>query len=211
MLAGGLGRSRQFWLYEARFGGWRGVGRRPAEGAVSRPRTRFGRNPACGSADWWASCSPPQPLPSGPVAGRMKRIRIPSPAMAIACLALFVALSGVAYAAATIGSDEHRRRLDQEPRLQGRHPARQRGQARRLRRRRDQGEQPGRQQAQRHQDRQGHQRWRGRRLGPARRDLEHRRARARARHHVRQQDRRRPVPGDLRCRRAQLHVLRDAR
>jgi hypothetical protein len=34
----------------------------------------------------------------------MNRIRIPSPAMVVACLALFVALSGVAYAAATIGS-----------------------------------------------------------------------------------------------------------
>ena len=36
----------------------------------------------------------------------MNRIRIPSPAMAIACLALFVALSGVAYAAATIDSED---------------------------------------------------------------------------------------------------------
>jgi hypothetical protein len=35
----------------------------------------------------------------------MNRIRIPSPALAIACVALFVALSGVAYAAATIGSE----------------------------------------------------------------------------------------------------------
>jgi hypothetical protein len=34
----------------------------------------------------------------------MNRIRTPSPATAIACLALFVALGGVAYAAATIGS-----------------------------------------------------------------------------------------------------------
>jgi len=36
----------------------------------------------------------------------MNRIRTPSPALAIACLALFVALSGVAYAAATIGSED---------------------------------------------------------------------------------------------------------
>jgi hypothetical protein len=36
----------------------------------------------------------------------MRRIRIPSPAVTIACLALFVALSGVAYAAATIGSED---------------------------------------------------------------------------------------------------------
>src|SRR6187431_3378181 len=36
----------------------------------------------------------------------MKRIRIPSPSLLIACLALFVALGGVAYAAATIGSPE---------------------------------------------------------------------------------------------------------
>jgi hypothetical protein len=36
----------------------------------------------------------------------MNRIRIPSPGLVIACLALFVALSGVAYAAATIGSDD---------------------------------------------------------------------------------------------------------
>ncbi len=33
-------------------------------------------------------------------------MRTPSPALVIACLALFVALSGVAYAAATIGSDD---------------------------------------------------------------------------------------------------------
>ena len=37
----------------------------------------------------------------------MKRIRrTPSPALVIACMALFVALSGVAYAAATIGSED---------------------------------------------------------------------------------------------------------
>jgi hypothetical protein len=36
----------------------------------------------------------------------MNRIRIPSPSLLIACLALFVALSGVAYAAATIGSED---------------------------------------------------------------------------------------------------------
>jgi hypothetical protein len=36
----------------------------------------------------------------------MKRIHRPSPALVIACLALFVALSGVAYAAATIGSNQ---------------------------------------------------------------------------------------------------------
>jgi hypothetical protein len=36
----------------------------------------------------------------------MKQIRIPSPALTIAWLALFVALGGVAYAAATIGSDD---------------------------------------------------------------------------------------------------------
>jgi hypothetical protein len=37
----------------------------------------------------------------------MKRIRrTPSPALVIACIALFVALSGVAYAAATIGSED---------------------------------------------------------------------------------------------------------
>jgi hypothetical protein len=34
----------------------------------------------------------------------MNRLRTPSPALVIACLALFVALGGVAYAAATIGS-----------------------------------------------------------------------------------------------------------
>lgn len=32
--------------------------------------------------------------------------RLPSPAMVVACLALFVALSGVSYAVATIGSDD---------------------------------------------------------------------------------------------------------
>jgi hypothetical protein len=36
----------------------------------------------------------------------MKRMRTPSPALVIACIALFVALSGVAYAAATIGSNQ---------------------------------------------------------------------------------------------------------
>ena len=37
----------------------------------------------------------------------MKRFaRMPSPAMVVACLALFVALSGVSYAVATIGSDD---------------------------------------------------------------------------------------------------------
>src|ERR671913_208780 len=41
----------------------------------------------------------------GPI--QMKRfMRMPSPAMVIACLALFVALSGVSYAVATIGSDD---------------------------------------------------------------------------------------------------------
>ncbi len=34
------------------------------------------------------------------------RLRMPSPAMVVACLALFVALSGVSYAVATIGSDD---------------------------------------------------------------------------------------------------------
>jgi hypothetical protein len=36
----------------------------------------------------------------------MKRLRTPSPALVIACLALFVAMSGAAYAAATIGSND---------------------------------------------------------------------------------------------------------
>ena len=36
----------------------------------------------------------------------MHRLRTPSPALVIACLALFAALSGVAYAAATIGSED---------------------------------------------------------------------------------------------------------
>ena len=36
----------------------------------------------------------------------MHRLRTPSPSLVIACLALFVALSGAAYAASTIGSDE---------------------------------------------------------------------------------------------------------
>ncbi len=36
----------------------------------------------------------------------MKRMRTPSPALVIACVALFVALSGAAYAAATIGSSD---------------------------------------------------------------------------------------------------------
>jgi hypothetical protein len=36
----------------------------------------------------------------------MNRLRTPSPALVIACLALFVALGGVAYAAATIGSSD---------------------------------------------------------------------------------------------------------
>jgi hypothetical protein len=36
----------------------------------------------------------------------MNRLRIPSPALVIACLALFVALGGVAYAAATIDSSD---------------------------------------------------------------------------------------------------------
>ena len=36
----------------------------------------------------------------------MDRIRTPSPALVIACLALFVALGGVAYAASTIGSTD---------------------------------------------------------------------------------------------------------
>ena len=37
----------------------------------------------------------------------MKRfMRMPSPAMVVACLALFVALSGVSYAVATIGSND---------------------------------------------------------------------------------------------------------
>jgi hypothetical protein len=36
----------------------------------------------------------------------MNRLRRPSPTFVIACLALFIALSGVAYAAATIGSED---------------------------------------------------------------------------------------------------------
>jgi hypothetical protein len=36
----------------------------------------------------------------------MDRLRIPSPSLVIACVALFVALGGVAYAASTIGSDD---------------------------------------------------------------------------------------------------------
>jgi hypothetical protein len=36
----------------------------------------------------------------------MNRLRTPSPSLLIACLALFVALSGVAYAAATVGSED---------------------------------------------------------------------------------------------------------
>ena len=59
--------------------------------------------------------------------------------MAIACLALFVALSGVAYAAATIGSDDIvdgsiRNRDFKDGTLRGNEAKRER-----LRRRRDQG------------------------------------------------------------------------
>ena len=36
----------------------------------------------------------------------MNRLRTPSPALVIACISLFVALSGAAYAAATIGSED---------------------------------------------------------------------------------------------------------
>ena len=64
----------------------------------------------------------------------MKRfLRTPSPAMVVACAALFVSLGGVSYAVATIGSERHRQRLDPQPRLQGRHAARPGGQAGRLR------------------------------------------------------------------------------
>jgi hypothetical protein len=48
----------------------------------------------------------PQPGERYLVGVTMNRIRIPSPSLVIACFALFVALSGVAYAAATIGSDD---------------------------------------------------------------------------------------------------------
>jgi hypothetical protein len=48
----------------------------------------------------------PQPVRKRPVGGGMNRLRTPSPALVVACLALFVALGGVAYAAATIGSSD---------------------------------------------------------------------------------------------------------
>ena len=48
----------------------------------------------------------PQPGSNCLVGVSMKRLRTPSPALVIACLALFLALGGVAYAAATIGSED---------------------------------------------------------------------------------------------------------
>ena len=118
--------------------------------------------------------------------------------MAIACLALFVALSGVAYAAATIGSDDIidgsiRNRDFKDGTLRGNEAKRDgfgggaikettldasKLNASKIGKVNSAGVADG--------------------LAP-RRDLECRRARARARHHVRQQDRRWPVPGDLRC------------
>ena len=72
-----------------------------------------------------------------------KHIRFsrPTPALAIACIALFVAMGGVSYGVATgsIDSREIKNGSITQPRLQGRHAPRQGGQARQLRRRRHQG------------------------------------------------------------------------
>ena len=48
------------------------------------------------------------PQPEGPylVGVTMNRLRTPSPSLVVACVALFVALGGVAYAASTIGSED---------------------------------------------------------------------------------------------------------
>ena len=48
----------------------------------------------------------PQPVGRYLVGVTMNRLRTPSPSLVIACLALSVALSGVAYAASTIGSTD---------------------------------------------------------------------------------------------------------
>src|SRR6185436_13143290 len=48
----------------------------------------------------------PQPEAPHLVGVTMNRLRTPSPSLVVACVALFVALGGVAYAAATIGSED---------------------------------------------------------------------------------------------------------
>ena len=81
-----------FWLCRAGFGGWRAVGRGPAESAVSRAMERSGRNPACRIGRLVGHLAGGRNRRGGPVGGDMNRIRTPSPALVIACLALFVAL-----------------------------------------------------------------------------------------------------------------------
>jgi hypothetical protein len=76
----------------------------PAQRAFLGAAGVLGRNPACRSALWWVSCTVPQLGAASLVGVTMKRIPIPSPALVIAGVALFVALGGVAYAAATIDS-----------------------------------------------------------------------------------------------------------
>jgi hypothetical protein len=77
-----------------------------AKGAISGPVCASERKVACKIAVWWVICMVPQ-LGGGYLVGvTMDRIRTPSPALVLACVSLFVALGGVAYAAATIGSDD---------------------------------------------------------------------------------------------------------
>ena len=182
------------------------VGRGPAEGTDSRPWMRFEAQSCVRIGRLVGFLQEAATPPSGPVAGGMNRLlRIPSPAMVVACAG---AVRRTQRRGVRGGDDRisgHRRRLDPQPRLQGRHPARQRGQAERLRRRRDQGAarstRPSSTPADRPVDALS---WPT--ASPATAVISNTGAtRARARHHLERPDRRRPVPGDLRSRRAQLH------
>ena len=114
--------------------------------------------------------------------------------MAIACLALFVALSGVAYAAATIGSEDIvngsiRNRDFKDGTLRGNEAKPNGFGGGAIKERSLAAGELGKVNSAATAD------------GLARHGVISNvgGARARARHHVRQQDRRRPVPGDLRC------------
>jgi hypothetical protein len=139
-----------------------------------------------------------EPPPPRPVGLGMHRLRTPSPALVIACIALFVALSGAAYAAATLGAEDIvngsiRNRDFKDGTLRGNEAKR---------------------------DGFGGGAIKERSLNPAEFDESKLgkvnsaatagRRGAQPRDHVRREDRRRPVPGGLRHRRAQLHLLRHA-
>ena len=122
------------WLYRAETGRWRAVGSTARSSAFSRARTASERNPACRSALWWVACRGRNHGGGVRCWGThesnthsLTRIGNQLPG----------ALRGAERRRVRGGDDRlrrHRRRLDPQSRLQGRHPARQRGQAERLRR-----------------------------------------------------------------------------